>query len=211
MKRRDLQLWSLTLVPENVHRRALIDQVVATALPESQDPEDVSLTVKAFMAAELHSELIELLEKLVLEQSVFSDNRNLQNLLLLTAIKSDKGKVMDFINRLTNFDAPEIASIAVQGELYEEAFVIYKRIEDHANAVTVLLDNLKSIDRAYEFAERLDKPEVWSRLAKAQLDSTLVKDAIDSYIRADDASQYVHVIHTAGSQDQYEDLVRCAV
>jgi clathrin heavy chain len=39
------------------------------------------------MAAELPNELIELLEKLVLEGSAFSDNRNLQNLLILTAIK----------------------------------------------------------------------------------------------------------------------------
>jgi ABC-type uncharacterized transport system permease subunit len=61
--------------------------VVATALPETQDPEDVSITVKAFMAADLPNELIELLEKLVLEGSAFSDNRNLQNLLILTAIK----------------------------------------------------------------------------------------------------------------------------
>jgi clathrin heavy chain len=56
-------------------------------LPETQDPEDVSVTVKAFMAADLPNELIELLEKLVVEGSAFSENRNLQNLLILTAIK----------------------------------------------------------------------------------------------------------------------------
>ena len=46
-----------------------------TALTETQDPEDVSATVKAFMAADLPNELIELLEKIVLENSVFSDHR----------------------------------------------------------------------------------------------------------------------------------------
>jgi clathrin heavy chain len=56
-------------------------------LPETQDPEDVSITVKAFMAADLPNELIELLEKLVLEGSAFSNDRNLQNLLIVTAIK----------------------------------------------------------------------------------------------------------------------------
>ena len=40
-----------------------------------QDPEDISVTVKAFMAADLPNELIELLEKIVLENSVFSDHR----------------------------------------------------------------------------------------------------------------------------------------
>ena len=39
------------------------------------------------MTAELPSELIELLEKLVLGESQFSNNRHLQNLLILTAIK----------------------------------------------------------------------------------------------------------------------------
>lgn len=65
----------------------MIDQVVQTALSETQDPEDISVTVKAFMTADLPNELIELLEKIVLDSSVFSDHRNLQNLLILTGKK----------------------------------------------------------------------------------------------------------------------------
>ena len=42
-------------------------QVVQTALSETQDPEDISVTVKAFMTADLPNELIELLEKIVLD------------------------------------------------------------------------------------------------------------------------------------------------
>lgn len=62
-------------------------------------PLQVSATVKAFMAKELQAELIELLEKIVLQNSAFSNNANLQNLLILTAIKADKSKVKDLINR----------------------------------------------------------------------------------------------------------------
>jgi clathrin heavy chain len=87
VRRKDLDLWALVLNEQNAHRRSVIDQVVATALPETQDPEDVSVAVKAFMAADLPNELIELLEKIIVEGSAFSDNRNLQNLLILTAIK----------------------------------------------------------------------------------------------------------------------------
>ena len=58
-------------------------QVVQTALTETQDPEDVSATVKAFMAADLPNELIELLEKIVLENSVFSDHRYGNSLLFV--------------------------------------------------------------------------------------------------------------------------------
>ena len=53
----------------------ILRQVVQTALSETQDPEEISETVKAFMTADLPNELIELLEKIVLESSVFSDHR----------------------------------------------------------------------------------------------------------------------------------------
>ena len=99
--------------------------MVQTALPETRDPDHVSTTVKAFMAADLPHELIELLERIVLQGSDFSDNKNLQNLLILTAIKADKERVMEYINRLDNFDGPEIAKIAISDQygMYEEGFV----------------------------------------------------------------------------------------
>ena len=72
-----MDLWAEVLNDENQFRRPLIDQVVQTALAETQDPEDISVTVKAFMAADLPNELIELLEKIVIDSSVFSDHRYL--------------------------------------------------------------------------------------------------------------------------------------
>lgn len=76
VRRRDPELWKVVLDVENSFRRQLIDQVVQTALSETQDPEDVSVTVKAFMSADLPNELIELLEKIVLdENSIFRDHR----------------------------------------------------------------------------------------------------------------------------------------
>ncbi|KAI8531051.1 hypothetical protein RHMOL_Rhmol11G0107800 [Rhododendron molle] len=82
----------------------LIDQVVSIGLPEIKSPEQVSAAVKAFMTADLPHELIELLEKIVLQNSAFSGNFNLQNL-----------------------------------------------------AVNVLLDNIRSIDWAAEFAFRVEE------------------------------------------------------
>jgi hypothetical protein len=57
----------------------------------------------------LQAELIELLEKIVLNNSAFSSNANLQNLLILTAIKADASRVKDYIHRLDNFDGPAVA------------------------------------------------------------------------------------------------------
>ena len=74
VERMDADLWEHVLAEDNPHRRQLIDQVVSTALPESKNPEQVSVTVKAFMTAEMPQELIELLEKIVLQNSAFSNN-----------------------------------------------------------------------------------------------------------------------------------------
>nr|CAG8563230.1 8822_t:CDS:10 [Entrophospora candida] len=208
VKRRDPQLWAHVLNSNNMHRRTLIEQVNAVALPETTDPEDVSVTVKAFMAADLPLELIGLLEKLIFENTAFSDQKTLQNLLILTAIRADKAKVMDFVNKLNNFDAPEVADIAIKTNLYEEAFAIYKKHNDHANAISVLVEHIASLDRAAEFAEKCDTPEVWSRLAKAQITGLRIKDSIDSYIRADDPSNFSEVINIASRAEKHEDLVR---
>ncbi|RIB09073.1 armadillo-type protein [Gigaspora rosea] len=169
IKHRDLMLWAHVLDQNNMYRRSLTDQINAVALPESIDPEDVSVTVKAFMAADLPIELMELLAKFILDNTAFSDNRTLQNLLILTAIKADKSKVMNYINKPNNFDAPDVAEIAVKNGLYEEAFNIYKKHGENTNAINVLIEHIGSIDRASEFAEK-------------------------SYIRADDPSNFNEVI-----------------
>uniref|UniRef100_A0A803PWW8 Clathrin heavy chain n=1 Tax=Cannabis sativa TaxID=3483 RepID=A0A803PWW8_CANSA len=208
VERMDGDLWEKVLTPENEYRRQLIDQVVSTALPESNSPEQVSAAVKAFMTADLPHELIELLEKIVLQNSAFSGNFNLQNLLILTAIKADPSRVMDYINRLDNFDGPAVGEVAVEAQLYEEAVAIFKKFNLNVQAVNVLLDNIRSIERAVEFAFRVEEDAVWSQVAKAQLREGLVSDAIESFIRADDATQFLDVIRAAENENVYPDLVR---
>ena len=151
------------------------------------------------MTADLPNELIELLEKIVLQSSSeFADNRNLQNLLILTAIKADKTRVMDYINRLDNYDMPDIANIAVGSELYEEALVIFKKAELHREAAKVLIDYIASIERATEFAERIDEEEVWVDARQgAAASSRSSRRRCTSFIKANDATEYVAVIAAA--------------
>jgi len=81
------------------------------------------------MELDLNFDLLALLEKLVLHNPEFGQFKKLQNLLIYTAIKSDKNRVMDYIGRLDNFDGPEIAAYCLEEEfkLYEEAFFIFKK------------------------------------------------------------------------------------
>ena len=64
-------------------------------------------------------------------------------------------------------------------------------------SIQVLIENVQNLDRAYEFAERCNEPDVWSLLAKAQLEQNMVKEAIDSFIKADDPSVYTEVVAIA--------------
>ncbi len=208
LERADLEIWAFALNPNNVHRRSLVDQVISTAVPESTEPEKVSVAVKAFLDADLPSELIELLEKIILEPSPFSDNGSLQNLLMLTAAKSDKGRLMDYIHQLTAFSADDMAVMCIDVGLFEEAFEIYKKVDNHAAATDVLVEHIVSIDRAQEYAERVELPDVWSKVAKAQLNGLRVSDAIESYIRSQDPSNYNEVIETATHAGKDEDLIK---
>ena len=63
--------------------------------------------------------------------------RNLQNLLILTAVKADTTRVSEYINRLDNYDAPDIANICISSELYEEAFAIFKKFDVNTSAIEV--------------------------------------------------------------------------
>lgn len=210
VERQDLPLYATVLREDNEYRRQVIDQIVQTALPEVKNPEEVSTAVKAFMSAGLPNELIELLDKVVLDSKnpEFSENKSLQNLLILTAIKADQSRVMNYINRLDKYDAPDIANVAVASGLAEEAFTIFKKFKLHVDAIEVLLDQIGDLERASEFADRINQPETYSKLGQAQLNQGQVSKAITSFIKANDPEFYNEVIAGANQSGNFEELVK---
>lgn len=207
LKRSDSQLWNKVLDDENIHRRQLIDSVISVGIPELTDPEPVSLTVQAFMSNGLKLELIELLEKIILEPSPFNENVALQGLLLLSAIKYEPAKVSTYIEKLDNYDADEIAQLCIEHDLNEEAFEIYNKHEMFDKALQVLVENVMSLDRAATYADKINTPEIWSQLGAAQLDGLRIQDSIESYIKADDPSNYENVIDIAEQAEKFEELI----
>merc|ERR1711966_20748 len=203
-------------------RRQLIDQIVEWALPESTNADEVSCTVKAFMAADLPGELIVLLERIILQGSDFSDNKNLQNLLILTAIRADNTRVAGYIDQLDNFDAKDIALICVSEShmLYEEGYSIYvkfakpefttdkdEQVEMQVLAIGVPVDYMKDLDRAKAFASQVDEKPVWSKLGVSQLEEKMAAEAIISFINAEDPSEYVNVCAEANEAEIYAELI----
>ena len=212
VERMDPTLWSRVLNKDNEFRRQLVDEVVGTALPENENADALGVTVKAFIDEDLQNELIELLEKIILQgSSDFSKNENLQNLLILTAMRSEenKGRVMDYIHRLDDFNGQAVAKIARGDEykMYEEAFEIYKKFNEHTDAAEVLLDCLGSIERGVEYAERVGEAAVWTKVGRAQTAAGMTQAGIESFIRADDPSDFAAVIAQAQNDEVWEKLV----
>eukprot|EP00824_Muranothrix_gubernata_P013157 TRINITY_DN2754_c0_g1_i2.p1 TRINITY_DN2754_c0_g1~~TRINITY_DN2754_c0_g1_i2.p1 ORF type:complete len:1581 (-),score=427.08 TRINITY_DN2754_c0_g1_i2:505-4755(-) len=210
VERQDVELWKEVLQEENPHRKQLVEQVVQSALPDTKNADEVSVTVKAFIEADLPHELIDLLDKIVLHTSEFSNIKHLQNLLIYTAIKSAKDRVMDYINRLENFDGHKLAKYALEPEnnLFEEAFAIYTKINEPELAVDVLLSKIGDLERSSIFAEKINDPMVWSKLGQAQLNSDMVSEAIASYIKANDPTSFVMVIGAAEREEKYDELIQ---
>ncbi|KAI5969843.1 CHC1 [Candida margitis] len=207
LQKSDLDLWNKVLSSDNVHRRQLIDQVISTGIPELDDPEPISITVKAFMENELPEELMELLEKIILEPSPFSDNASLQGLMILTAVKADSSKVSGYVEKLDKFDPLEIAPLCIDNGLNEEAFEAYDKFELRSEAMKVLIEDIVSLDRAEQYAEKYDTPELWYQLGTAQLDGLRIPDAIDSYVKSKNPENYAQVIEIAEHAGKEEELL----
>lgn len=211
LERQSESLWALALDPSNEDRQKLIDQIVQVALPESEDPDQVIVAVRAFIAAELPNQLIDLLEKLVLEHSRFANHKALQNLLLLTAIRSNQSLVMNYVHRLNDFDARDMALIAAQKGLFEEAFAMFEKFKHYDGAIQILIENLNTdgtFERALKFAETVKDPSVWSKLGHAQLNANQVSPAIEAFLKANNHEHFSEVITQAEAQGHFEQLVR---
>ena len=65
---------------------------------------------------------------------------------------------MDYINRLDNYDGPEMAKIALDDKyhLYEQALTIYKKLNMHNEAIEVLISKIGDLHRAEDYAEKVN-------------------------------------------------------
>ncbi|KAM9913562.1 hypothetical protein OXX69_001487 [Metschnikowia pulcherrima] len=207
LRKSDFALWEKVLSEDNKHRRSLIDHVISTGIPELSDPEPISITVKAFMEADLPQELIELLEKIILEPSPFNDNTSLQGLLILTAIKADSSRVANYIEKLDKFDANEIAPLCIDNDLLEEAFDVYDKFEMRDEAMKVLVEDIMSLDRGEQYAEKYNTSELWYQLGTAQLNGLRIPEAIESYVKSKNPQNYEQVIEISERAGKEEELL----
>ncbi|CCW66995.1 unnamed protein product [Phytomonas sp. Hart1] len=207
VKTQDLDLWANVLASDTPERQQLVEAVHQTALPESQISEEVSTTVRGFMNANLIEELTSLLEQIVVHGQ-FRKNRYLENLLIMSAIRTRKDKVMDYIISLENYDAVNIANLAIGAELYEVAFTVYERFNMKKEAMMVLLENLKDLARARSFAQKTDFPEAWGILGVYLVKEDEIHDGVECLIRGKNADAVAEVMAASERTKQYSYLIK---
>eukprot|EP00764_Aduncisulcus_paluster_P010279 gnl/Carplike_NY0171/353_a491_1596.p1 GENE.gnl/Carplike_NY0171/353_a491_1596~~gnl/Carplike_NY0171/353_a491_1596.p1 ORF type:complete len:1732 (+),score=681.12 gnl/Carplike_NY0171/353_a491_1596:3-5198(+) len=188
----------------------LRDSVVAEIkkqLPLCEKIEEVSGTIRAFDAANLTKELINVLECVIFGESLFSNNTFLQNLLILNSIQDMPERVSKYVSELSDYEGREVAESAVASELNEEALIVYKKFNLHVEALDVLVDHIRDMDRAEEYAQLHDVPEVWSRLAHSLLRMGRIEDGIKAFVRAEDPTAHPFVIRAAEESNNLAALV----
>ncbi|KAF7458261.1 putative clathrin heavy chain [Cryptosporidium felis] len=202
VERQDLGLWSKVLggaggsgsdptesVVSRECRQAVIDQVTSSILPEFYDrPEEISCVIRAFINAEVPNSLLEVLEKIIfhVNNSEFSKNRNLQNLLLLTSIKIDVARLEDYILRLDNYDAKEVARVAREHGLFSQAFQIYKKFSFNNEAVeTLLLISKLELFKKEGIEVDLGEEGAFGGASSSSIEDSLAKMGVEQVSRLD--------------------------
>lgn len=79
-------------------------------------------------------------------------------------------------------------------QLYEEVFTIYKKQNMHSEALDVLIERIGDLQRVEDYAEKVNQPEVWSKLGITYLNNMKVTNAMESFMKCKDHTYYLRVI-----------------
>eukprot|EP00924_Labyrinthula_sp_SR-Ha-C_P001550 maker-scaffold_18-snap-gene-1.5-mRNA-1 protein AED:0.42 eAED:0.42 QI:0/0/0/0.66/1/1/3/0/1799 len=210
-----------TLKLTEAEKKKIIDTVVNYGLPQTKDQGKVTVCLKSFMKADMPNELIDLLDKLILQPDSTFTTSSLENLLLLTAVKTRREKVMYYIKVLKTYDGENIAEACLnQAEpLTEEALEIYINKNLNVKAMEVIIDYLNDVERAVDFAKSLnfigntfdndlerrqEKKDVLSVLARHLHQKGEIKEALTYYIEAANPAHFAPLITSTKELNQEE-------
>ena len=129
------------------------------------DKELVTVCTKNGMFKHLSRYLVKR-QDLALWGEVLTQSPNRKMLVDAVVQTAQDTKVMDFVTRLDNYDAMDIADIASEAQLHEVAYTVYTKWNHKKEAMRVLMDDIKSIERATDFAEKCNDTDVWSLLGR---------------------------------------------
>ena len=207
VKRQDSSLWERALQSPDKQLGHIVEAIQQTALPESKVVDEVITAVKAFLKANMNTELTSILDQIVLHGE-FRQNRHLENLLIISATKARPDKVMEYVNNLQCYDADDIANIAAGAGLHEVAFTVYDKHNNKQRAASTLLNELNDLPRGRAYALKADEPAVWSVLGLYLLQANEVHEGIDCLVKAKNPNYVKEVSDACERVNQYGDLIK---
>lgn len=86
------------------------------------------------------------------------------------------------------------AMLRPENQLFEEAFLVYRKNGKNLQAIRVLIENICSLERAREFAEKAGQEELWSELALGFMRAGDFAQTVDCFLLANNATYYLDVI-----------------
>ncbi|KAK1935936.1 clathrin heavy chain [Babesia divergens] len=178
-------------VVDSEGRQRVCEELVTLA-PECSNASEISCVLKALLDNNKSSEVIALLEQILLSPTQFSSSANLQNLLLATAVKTDPTKLENYLVKLNNYDVGALSKLANNLGLSRSSFSILKSAGRHSEALDALLAMQEPgiLQEAHDYVSNIDKPELWLKLGRSYLAEKQVAQAIDAYVRSGDVSDH---------------------
>eukprot|EP00834_Sanchytrium_tribonematis_P001986 NODE_54_length_30443_cov_1.442954.p11 type:complete len:375 gc:universal NODE_54_length_30443_cov_1.442954:7553-8677(+) len=112
------------------------------------------------------------LSNIIKTKSAFANNMTIQTLMCLsTLLFRETEDFQPAITNMSGYDHFTVAKAAkVMGHV-EDSFRIYERFREFPQAADVLVYDIQDLARALEFADKVDKDEVWPIVGKGILES----------------------------------------
>ncbi|KAK2196158.1 bifunctional Clathrin [Babesia duncani] len=203
LERQSIKLWALIFDENNESRDqqdvARLCEELKTLLTECTSSQ-VSCVLKALMEAGMNIELIGLLEQILLNDTQFASNVNLQNLLLATTLRNDPSRLDEYLLKLDKYDISSLSKLATSLGLHKCCFSLLKARGKHAEALDALLNEAsdEALESARAHVEEIDSPNLWFRLGRAYLDNGSISEAIDAYLKSGNVSDHDRIMEACG-------------
>ena len=112
------------------------------------------------------------LSALITQKSTFSSNMTLQTMYCMSALLfGDGGEFQPIINKLQHYDHFVVSHSAKVMDHLEDSFRILERFKEYSEASQILVYDINDLARALEFADKVDKQQVWEIVGKGILEA----------------------------------------
>ncbi|KAL0237254.1 hypothetical protein PCE1_000651 [Barthelona sp. PCE] len=172
----------------------IIDMIINVGIDELSDPDLFSEIVQSFLHLSDPINLIKLLERVILRPTVFSDNEDLQTLLMGYAINNKSDSIMEYVETMDKYNIGKISKLAIKANLFEEAFRMNVRFERYQDALKILLKNIEDYERALEFVQKYNEVEHHKILGAYQIKRGLLIDAVSSFLLINEVDFFNEIV-----------------